>query len=159
MSLYVGDVAPNFVLFNQKKEKVELNSFKGKNVVLMFFPFANTSVCTSEMCSLQEDFNKYSALNAEVFGISVDSPFVLDLWGEKLGIKFNLLSDFNKEVVQKYNCYHDVFSKGKFNFNIVAKRSAFVIDKTGIIRYAEILENPGNEPNYSAIKSTLESLN
>lgn len=159
MSLKIGDVAPDFTLFNQKKEKVQLNSYKGKNVLLMFFPFANTSVCTNEMCTLQEDMNKFTNLNAEVMGISVDSPFVLDLWGEKLGIKFNLLSDFNKEAVRAYDCYHDVFSPTKYNFNIVAKRSAFVVDKNGFIRYSEILDSPGSEPNYSAIKECLEGLN
>lgn len=159
MSLLIGDKAPDFVLFNQKKEKVQLSSFSGKNVLLMFFPFANTSVCTNEMCTLQEDLNKFTTLNAEVLGISIDSPFALDLWGEKLGIKFNLLSDFNKEVIKKYDCYHDVFGAGKFDFQLVAKRSAFVIDKSGSIRYAEVLDNPGTEPNYSAIKNCLESLN
>lgn len=158
MSLKVGDTAPSFELFNQDAEKVSLEQFKGKNVVLLFFPLANTSVCTKEMCTFRDELKVYENLDAQVLGISVDSPFALKMFAEKNNYNFPLLSDFNKEVSASYGALYDVFVPGKFDFKGVAKRSAFVIDKNGIIQYAEVLENAGEEPNYVAIKETLEKI-
>lgn len=158
MFLKVGDTAPNFELFDHNTEKVSLEQFKGKNVVLLFFPLANTSVCTKEMCTFRDELKVYENLNAQVLGISVDSPFALKMFAEKNNYNFPLLSDFNKEVSASYGALYDVFVPGKFDFKGVSKRSAFVIDKNGVIQYAEVLENAAEEPNYSAIKSTLEKI-
>ena len=157
MSLKVGDVAPDFTLFNQDTQPVSLNQFKGKKVVLSFFPFANTSVCTKEMCTFRDEFKEYESLDAQVLGISVDSPFALKLFQEKNNYQFPLLSDFNKEVCQNYGTL-SVFVPGKFDFQGVSKRAAFVLDRNGVIQYVEILDNPGNEPNYNAIKETLAKI-
>ncbi|WKZ68440.1 MAG: peroxiredoxin [Melioribacteraceae bacterium] len=157
--LNIGDSAPNFTLKNQNLEEVTLDSFKGKkNVVVLFFPLVNTSVCEKELCSTRDSMAQYEDLDAEVLAISVDSPFALKLWNEKHRFNFNLLSDFNKNVSQSYDSFYDVFVPGKFDLNGVSKRSAFVIDKEGKIRYAEVLENAGDEPNYNAIKESLKNL-
>lgn len=156
MSVTLGSIAPDFTLKNTNAENVSLNSFKGKKVVLLFFPFANTGVCTKEMCSMRDSMSQYSDLNAEVLGISVDSPFSLKLWKEHNQINFQLLSDFNKEVAPIYGAFYDVFAPGKFDYKGVAKRSAFVIDESGVIKYVEVLENAGDEPNYQAIKEAIK---
>lgn len=157
MSLKVGDVAPDFTLFNQDAQPVSLSQFKGKKVVLSFFPFANTSVCTKEMCTFRDELKEYESLDAQVLGISVDSPFALKLFQEKNNYQFPLLSDFNKEVSAIYGTL-GVFVPDKYNYQGVSKRSAFVLDRNGVIQYVEILENPGNEPNYNAIKETLAKI-
>lgn len=156
MSIKVGDKAPEFTLKNQNAEDVSLSSFKGKNVVLLFFPFANTGVCTKEMCTMRDNYSRYTDLNAQILGVSVDSPFSLKMWEEKNNLNFPLLSDFNKEVCKTYGAIHDVFAPGKFDYIGVAKRSAFVIDQDGLIKYAEVLDNPGEEPNYEKIKEVLQ---
>jgi peroxiredoxin len=156
MSVTLGSIAPNFTLKNTNTEAVSLNSFRGKNVVLLFFPFANSGVCTKEMCSMRDNLNRYSNLNAQVLGISVDSPFSLKLWKERNEINFPLLSDFNKEVAPAYGAFYDVFAPGKLDLKGVAKRSAFVVDPNGIVKYAEVLENAGDEPNYTAIQDSLK---
>lgn len=159
MSVKVGDKALNFKLKNHLLEDVELKSFEGKtNVVLLFFPLVNTSVCEKELCTMRDEMAQYENLSAQVLAISVDSPFAQKLWVEKNKFNFPLLSDFNKEVCQMYGAYYDVFVPGKFDYKGVAKRSAFVIDKNGIIRYAEVLENAGDEPNYNAIQEVLNKL-
>lgn len=158
MSLKVGDVAPDFTLFNQDAQPVSLNQFKGKNLVILFFPLANTSVCTKEMCTFRDELKIYENLNAQVLGISVDSPFALKMFAEKNNYNFQLLSDFNKEVSAKYGALYDVFVPGKFDFKGVSKRSAFVVNKEGKIEYCEVLENAGDEPNYNAIKEVLEKI-
>ncbi len=158
MSLKVGDSAPKFELFDHNTEKVSLEQFKGRNVVLLFFPLANTSVCTKEMCTFRDELKVYENLDAQVLGISVDSPFALKMFAEKNNYNFPLLSDFNKEVSASYGALYDVFVPGKFDFKGVSKRSAFIIDKNGIIQYVEVLESAGDEPNYTAIKETLEKI-
>ncbi len=156
MSIKVGDKAPGFTLVNQNMEKVSLNDFNGKQVVLLFFPFAGSGVCTKEMCNFRDELKKYEDLNAQVLGISVDSVYALKAWSEKNNYTFPLLSDFNKEVIKEYGVLTDKFAPGKLDYRGVAKRSAFVIGKDGKIKYAEVLENPGNEPNYEAIKKVLQ---
>jgi len=156
MSLKIGDLAPDFSLLSSNVEKITLSSLKGKNVVLMFFPLADTAVCTKEMCIMRDDFSKYAELDAEIIGLSVDSPFALKMWKEKHNLNFTLVSDFNKEVIKAYGAFYDVFVPGKLDFQGVAKRSAFVIDKEGKLKYIEILENAGEEPNYENIKKVLK---
>lgn len=156
MALNVGDKAPDFSLFNQDATKVKLSDFNDKKVVLLFFPLANTTPCTKEMCTFRDELKQYEELDAQVLGVSVDSPFALKLWAEKNNYNFPLLSDFNKEVIAEYGVQYDTFLPDKFGFNGVAKRSAFVIDKEGMIKYAEVLENPGDQPDFNAIKETIK---
>ena len=159
MSIKVGDKAPDFKLKNHKMEEVSLGDFKGKkNVVVLFFPLVNTSVCEKELCSIGDGLSHYTGLNAQVLAVSVDSPFSQKLWAEKHNFQFPLLSDFNKEVAPKYGAFYDVFVPGKLDYKGVAKRSAFVIDKDGTVQYAEVLENAGEEPNYNAIQDALKKL-
>ncbi len=159
MSVKVGDLAPDFTLKNANNEAFTLSNFRGKkNVVLLFFPAVGTSVCEKELCSTRDSMKDYENLDAQVLAISVDGPFAQKLWVDKHQFNFPLLSDFNKEVSQLYGVLYDVWLPDKFNLKGVSKRSAFVVDKNGIVQYAEILENAGEEPNYNAIKETLKKL-
>jgi len=151
----IGQPAPDFSLYNADKQKVNLSDFKGKNVVLLFFPQAFTGVCTEELCSVRDNLSKYESLNAQVLGISVDSVFTLEKFRDEQQYNFPLLSDFNKEVSTAYSAIYDSWI---LDMKGVSKRSAFVIDKDGIVRYAEVLENPGLQPDFNAINATLSSL-
>lgn len=153
MNLTVGQQAPQFDLYDSDKNKVSLSDFAGKNVVLLFFPLAFTSVCTAELCSVRDNLNLYNELNAQVLGISVDSLHTLKRFKQDQQLNFPLLSDFNKEVSTAYGCLYDTFS---FDMKGVSKRAAFVIDSDGVVRYAEVLENAGNQPNFEALKKALE---
>jgi peroxiredoxin len=155
MNVQLNKQAPDFKLFNTDKKSIALSDSKGKNVVLLFFPLAFTSTCTEELCSTRDDLNFYNDVNAVVYGISVDSVFVLKKFKEALDLNFDLLSDFNKEVSESYDSLYKQFILGMKG---VGKRSAFVIDKNGIIQYAEILEDAGKIPDFSAIKLCLKKL-
>ena len=155
MSLKIGDKAPDFTLFNQDGEAVTLSSFKGKNVVVLFFPAANTGACTTEMCTFRDELKEYESLNAQLLGISVDTHFALKMFHEKNNYNFPLLSDFNKKVIKDYDVVLDVFVPGKFDYFNTAKRAAFVVDKNGNVKYFEILANVGGQPNFDAIKKAL----
>ena len=156
MSAQVGQAAPDFTLPDTAKAPVSLGSFKGKNVVLLFFPAAFTGVCTKEMCQTRDELSFYNGMNAEVLGISVDMHFSLGKFKEAEKINFPLLSDFNKSVSKAYGTLFDNFAAV---YNGVSKRSSFVIDKTGVIRFAQVLDNPGDFPDFDAIKKTLQGLN
>jgi len=159
MKLNIGDLAPDFTLKSDSFENITLSEFQGKNnVVLIFFPLLNTTPCEKELCSIRDDLESYEKFEAKILGVSVDSSFALKLWSDQLKFNFPLLSDFNKELSARYGAQYDIFLPGKFDYYGVAKRSAFIVDKDGIIRYAEVLENGGNEPNYDAIKETLKKL-
>ena len=151
-----GDKAPNFTLVNTDKQEVTLTQYEGKNVVILFFPLAFTGVCTAELCGVRDDISNYNQMNAEVLGISVDSPFALGAFKDKENYNFQLLSDFNKSVSTAYGSLYETFAFGMAG---VSKRSAFVIDKTGTIQYAEVLENAGDVPNLAKIKELLATLN
>lgn len=155
MQLKVGDKAPNFTLRNSDKKEVSLADYNGKNVVILFFPLAFTGVCTEELCSVRDDMSSYESLGADILAISVDSLFTLDRFKAEQEYNFNLLSDFNKEVSRAYGSMYDDFV---LEMKGVSKRAAFVIDKEGTIRYAEVLEDAGDVPNFGAVKKTLESL-
>ena len=159
MSVKVGDKAPDFTLNNYNLEPVSLSQFKGKsNVVVLFFPAVGTSVCEKELCSTRDSMKDYENLDATVLAISVDSPFAQKLWATMHKFNFDVLSDFNKQVAPAYGAFYDLWLPDKANMKGVAKRSAFVIDKNGVVQYAEVLENAGEEPNYNAIKETLGKL-
>ncbi len=155
MSLKIGDQAPDFKLFNTEKNEVSLSDYKGKNVVVLFFPLAFTGVCTTELCQMRDDIATYSKLNAEVLAISVDSIFTLGKFKAEQNLPFQLLSDFNKTTATAYDSLYETFVLGMQG---VAKRSAFVVDANGTIQYAEVLESAGDIPNFEAVKNTLSSL-
>jgi len=152
----VGDKAPTFTLVNDSKEEVSLDQYNGKNLVLLFFPMAFTSVCTEELCHMRDDLGAYNSMSADVVAISVDSPFTLEKFKQEQALNYPLLSDFNKEVSRAYGAIYEDFV---FNMKGVSKRAAFVIDKEGTVRYAEVLDNAGELPNFSAVKETLSTLN
>ena len=155
MSIELGKPAPEFKLFNTEKKEISLSDYRGKNVVILFFPLAFTGVCTVELCSIRDNYNIYTSLNTEVIGISIDSLFVLDKFKKEQNYNFDLLSDFNKTASKDYNTLYEIFAFGMVG---VSKRSAFVIDKNGTLQYAEVLEDAGKQPNFDAIKSCLEKI-
>jgi peroxiredoxin len=155
MKITVRQRSPDFTLHDTEKKPVTLSEQKGSNVLLLFFPLAFTSVCTKELCSVRDNITMYNNAKAKVFGISVDSPQTLAKFKEDQRLNFSLLSDFNKEASAAFGCLYDTFSgwmKG------VSKRSAFVIDKNGIVQYTEVLENAGALPDFETINKTLATL-
>lgn len=154
-SIQIGQPAPEFTLFDSDKQKVSLSDYKGQNVLLLFFPQAFTGTCTKELCSTRDNIALYDQANARVFGISVDSVFTLAKYKEDQHLNFPLLSDFNKTTSTAYGALYESFA---FDMKGVSKRSAFIVDKEGVIRYAEVLETATDLPNFSAIQQTLESI-
>jgi glutaredoxin-dependent peroxiredoxin len=155
MSLAVGQKAPNFKLVDIEKKEVTLDEYKGKNVVLFFFPMAWTGVCTKEVCAVAEDYAAYEKMNAVPLSISVDSHFALKRFGEDNKISHKLLSDFNKVAIRDYDIVQKDFAAV---YHDTAKRATFVLDKEGIIRFIEILPSPGDFPNMDAIKKAVAEL-
>lgn len=155
MSIQIGQAAPDFTLFDTEKNPVQLSSFKGQKVLLLFFPQSFTGVCTKELCSVRDNIALYNGADAKVFGISVDSVFTLGKFKEEQNLNFPLLSDFNKVVSEKYgSIYHDWI----LDMKGVSKRSAFVIDREGNVQYAEVLDNAGEVPNFDKINALLNEL-
>lgn len=150
-----GQVAPDFTLYNSEKEQVTLSAQRENNVLLLFFPFAFSSTCTAELCSVRDNLKLYEQLAVKPFGISVDSLYSLKRYKEEQNLNFPLLSDFNKEVSSVYGSLYETFGYG---MNGVSKRSAFIIDKKGIVQYAEVVENAGNQPDFSAIQVKLREI-
>jgi len=155
MNIEIGQPAPGFTLYDSTKNKITLSDMKGQNVLILFFPLAFTSTCTAELCSIRDNISFYNNVNAKVFGISVDSLYTLAKYKADQNLNFTLLSDFNKEVSSLYGSLYEMFG---YNMKGVSKRSAFVIDKDGIIRYAEVLENAGAQPNFKNLTLILEGL-
>jgi glutaredoxin-dependent peroxiredoxin len=156
MTLKKGDKAPSFKLFNTEKKEISLEDFKGKNLIIHFFPAAFTGVCTAQLCSVRDAISLYHNDKCDVIAISVDMPFSLGKFKETQNLSFDLLSDFNKEVSTAYGCLYDSFTP--MNLKGVSKRSAFVVDANGTIQYAEVLENAGDMPNFASINETINSL-
>ena len=156
MKIEIGQQAPDFTLYDTTKTKVSLSDLKGNNVLLLFFPQAFTRVCTKELCSVRDNIGLYNNANAKVLGISVDSVFTLAKFKEAQQYNFPLLSDFNKEVSAIYGSLYDTWI---LDMKGVSKRSAFVIDKEGIVRYAEVLEQANEEPNFANVEKALKELN
>jgi peroxiredoxin len=155
MPIAIGSKAPPFRLFNTERKEVALEDFAGKILVINFFPAAFTGVCTEQVCSNRDDFAFYNGLGAALIGISVDMPFSLKVFKEKNNINFELLSDFNKRTIQEYEMYHCNFT---CDIKGVAKRGVIVVDRTGIVAYAEETANPGTQVNFAALKAALEKL-
>lgn len=157
MAIQTGQPAPAISLYDTEKNKVNLADLKGNNVVIVFFPLAFTSVCTTELCSIRDSISTYNSADAKVLGISVDSVFTLGKFKEEQQLNFPLLSDFNKEASKAFDVLYETFPA--FEMAGVSKRAAFVIDKEGVIRYAEVCPTPGDLPDFNAIQETLAKLN
>ncbi len=159
MALNVGDKAPDFTLKSKSGSdltEVKLSDYLGKsNTVLLFFPLAFTGVCTSEMCDISAGLQAYKDLNAEVIGISVDSPFAQEAWAKQEGISITLVSDLNKNTAAAYG----VLLEDLAGIGSASARAAFVIDREGVIRYSEQTPTPKDLPDFDAIKAALGSLN
>jgi peroxiredoxin len=151
MAVAVGSNAPDFTLTNQDREPVTLSKLRGKPVVLAFFPAAFSSVCTKELCTFKDSMAQLGQAKAQVFGISVDTFFTLKAFQDQQHLPFPLLSDFNKTAIRDYG----VFNEDMIGLKGIAKRATFVIDKDGIVRHAEVLEDARNEPDYAAVFKTL----
>ena len=154
MALQVGSQAPDFAMKSNKMADVKLAELRGNKVLLLFVPLAFTGVCTKEFCSMRDALKDYEGLDCKVFGISTDSPFALDAWAQKEGYQFPLLSDYNKTVARDYETLYDDL----MGFKGVCKRSAYVIDREGKIRYASVSEDARVVPNFDEIKACLKQL-
>lgn len=150
-----GQKAPNFTLYDTVKREHNLTDYRGKKVVLLFFPLAFTSTCTRELCDVRDNISVYDNLDAEIIAISVDSLYTLGKYKDEQNLNFTLLSDWNKQASRAYYSLYEEFGYGMRG---VSKRSAFVIDGEGIVRYAEVLNNAGEIPDFNKIKETLSSL-
>ncbi|WP_022835243.1 redoxin domain-containing protein [Salisaeta longa] len=155
MALSTGTPAPTFTLYSTEMEPVQLSDFEGQPVVLLFFPGAFTSVCTTELNTVNNDLDAFG--DAQVLGISTDSPFVLDEFRRVNDLSYPLLSDHDGSVSASYDAkYDNDFTP--MQLDRISKRAAYVIDGDGVIRYAEVLDNAGNQPDFDAIKDALRDL-
>ena len=154
MTLQVGDKAPEFTLPDASREDVSLPMEPAQNTVLLFVPLAFSSVCTAELCDVSQGLSAYEDLDARVIAISIDSPFALKSWADQEDITLTLLSDFNKEVSAAYGAQYEDF----IGLKGVAKRSAFVIDKEGVVRFASVSDDPTVLPDFKAIQACLQAL-
>lgn len=156
MAIKIGEKAPGFTLSDTVKKPRSLQEFFGKNTVLAFFPGAFTGVCTKELCTFRDSMSNFNGLDAQVVGISVDSPFANKAFAAQNNLQFPLLSDHSREVTKLYGLASDDFS-GLKGYT-AAKRSIFIVDKTGTVRYAWVSDNPSVEPNYDEISKTLSGI-
>ena len=149
----IGEKAPDFTLFDMEFKKRSLRDFRGRKVVVAFFPGAFTSVCKKEMCALRDDIAKLGKLGAEIVAISVSDPFALKGFHEDNALNFPLLSDYSRETIKTYGIeLHDFAGLKGYT---VAKRSVFLLDKDGVVRWKWISDNPGVEPDYNEIQRQL----
>ena len=156
MSKQTGEKIPAVTLFDTDKNPVSLADQQGKNLVILFFPLAFTGTCTAELCNIRDNIGSYNNTNAQVYGISVDSLFSLGKFKAEQNLNFPLLSDFNKEAAKAFGVLYETFPA--FEMQGVSKRAAFVVDKEGVIRYAEVCASPGDLPDFTAIQDTLKAL-
>lgn len=158
MAISAGSKAPDFTLKSKTKDglsDVKLSeNFGKKNTVLLFFPLAFTSVCTQEFCDLSSGLGAYSGLNADVIGLSVDSPFAQEAWAAKEKITVRLASDLNKAVTKAYGVEFPMLA----GVGDTSARAAFVIDKAGVVQYSEQTPTPKDLPNFAKIKEVLATL-
>jgi glutaredoxin-dependent peroxiredoxin len=154
MSADVGSTAPDFTLMNQDRQPVTLSQQKGQPVVLAFFPAAFSSVCEKELCTFRDSMGQLGKAKAHVYGISTDTFFALKAFSDQQKFNFPLLSDFNKQVIRDYG----VFNEDMIGLKGIAKRAVFVLDKDGVVRHKEVLEDARNEPNYQKVYDSLAAL-
>ena len=149
-----GDNAPDFELPDINMKMYKLRDFQKKKVVLVFFPAAESPVCTAEMCTFRDSLNELNDYGAQVVGVSIDGPFANKIFTENRHLNFPLLSDYKRETIQRYGIVmKDLGTLKDYN---AAKRSVFIIDENGIVRYRWISDNPLIEPNYNEIKDELK---
>ncbi|MEJ2771431.1 peroxiredoxin [Stygiolobus sp. CP8521M] len=151
----IGEKAPDFEAVDTELKKVRLSDFRGKVVVLAFYPAAFTSVCTKEMCTFRDSMAKFNEMNAVVIGISVDPPFSNKAFKEQYKLNFIVVSDYNREIVKKYNVYWEFPALPDY---ILAKRAVFVVDKEGVIRYKWVSDDPTKEPPYQEIEKVVNEI-
>ena len=156
MAIEIGQQAPGFSLYDQDRNKRTLAEFRGKNVVLAFYPGAFTDVCTTEMCTLRDQAGELDSLNAQVLGISVDSPFAQKAWSDANSLNFPVLSDFNREVVDQYDVAFP--NLGGLQGYVAANRAVFILDRDGVVRYRWLAPSPADEPNYEEVRRALGKL-
>ena len=154
MSADIGSQAPDFTLMNEERQPVTLSGQRGKPVLLAFFPAAFSSVCTKELCTFRDSFARLGQSAAQVYGISVDTFFALKAFHDAERLTFPLLSDFNKDVMRDYG----VLNENMIGLKGIAKRAVFVIDRQGIVRYREVLEDARNEPDYEKALAAVTAL-
>ena len=154
MSVDVGSKAPDFTLTNEERQPVTLSQQRGKAVVLAFFPAAFSSVCQKELCTFRDSMARLNDAKAQVYGISIDTFFTLKAFHDAQNLTFPLLSDFNKEVIREYG----VFNPDMIGLKGIAKRAVFVLDRDGVVRHKEVLEDARNEPNYEAVFAALTKM-
>jgi peroxiredoxin len=156
MSAEVGQKAPQFTLVNTELKVTSLSDFAGKNVVLAFYPAAFTGVCQKELCTFRDALNDFASAKTAVVGVSVDSPFANKEFAAKNGLSFPLLSDITRDVIKQYDVvFNDLAGVKGFT---VAKRSVFVIDRQGTIRYKWVAPEPKVEPNYAEVTAAVKKL-
>ncbi|MCF7674461.1 MAG: redoxin domain-containing protein [Akkermansiaceae bacterium] len=163
MTIKVGDKAPDFTLVTKTADGPKLVTLSAEigsaNIVLLFVPMAFTGVCTQEFCDISAGIADYEALDAKVLGVSGDNPFAQAAWAEKEGITIPLLSDYEHTVAKAYGvAYESFLPEANLIMGGVAKRSAFVIDKQGVVRYAEVQDHPKDLPDFAAVKAALKAL-
>ncbi len=163
MALSVGDKAPDFTLTTLGEGGPELftlsENIGESSLLLLFVPMAFTGVCTEEFCAVSANMDEYDGLQAQVIGISGDNPFAQQAWAEKEGFGLKMLSDYEHEVTSAYGVAYEAFLPDKnLTMGGVPKRSAFIIDREGVIQYAESSDNPGQLPDFDAIKAKLGEL-
>jgi peroxiredoxin len=154
MAAETGSIAPDFTLPNQDREPVTLSKQRGRPIVLAFFPAAFSSVCQKELCTFRDALTKLNKVNAQVYGISVDTFFALKAFADQQSLTFPLLSDFNKQVIRDYG----VFNEDMIGLKGIAKRATFVLDKNGVIRHREVLDDARNEPDYDKVYQAVATL-
>lgn len=154
MSVDVGTAAPDFTLVNQDRQPVTLSALRGRPVLLAFFPGAYSDTCTRELCTFRDQIARLNAAHAQVLGISVDTFFALKAFQADQKLTFPLLSDFNKQVIRLYG----VFNEDMIGLHGIAKRSVFVLDAKGIVRFREVLEDARDEPDYERVFAAVASL-
>jgi peroxiredoxin len=152
----VGDKAPEFTLTSHDMKQVSLIDYRGREVVLAFYPGAFTGVCRKELCTLRDGIAKMEELKAQILGISVNDPFSNKAFHEENVLNFPLLSDYAREVVKKYNVAQQDFA-GLRGYT-AAKRSVFIVDGEGVVRYKWVSEDPRVEPDYGELKKQLEKI-
>lgn len=154
MAAETGSTAPDFTLPNQDREPVTLSKQRGRPTVLAFFPAAFSSVCQKELCTFRDALTRLNKVNAQVYGISVDTFFALKAFADQQHLTFPLLSDFNKQVIRDYG----VFNEDMIGLKGIAKRAVFVLDKNGVVRHREVLDDARHEPDYEKVYTAVAAL-
>jgi peroxiredoxin len=156
LSVELGQRPPEFQLPDQDRKQRTLADFLGKKTVLAFFPGAFTSVCTKEMCTFRDSMQVLNSLNAQVVGISVNDPFTNKAFAEANKLQFPILSDYTRDTIRKFNVFHEDFAGLKGY--VAAKRSVFVLDSAGTVRYRWVSEDSGKQPDYEEVKKVLAEI-